>query len=155
MEDDVYTFKDAETLGKMVRGALRQPRGKMGHSRQETIVYCAVGGYASSLWFVLTQVPGYDNVKFLMVQPRNGPDFTTWFRINGTDLEAWDHIQAVTPCPFPKKGKSITRAATCGPGKDGSDLVTKRRKTAPITVPILTRALTRYAARFLRSSRTV
>lgn len=28
------------------------------------IVYCGVGGYASSWWFVLTQVLGYENVKF-------------------------------------------------------------------------------------------
>jgi thiosulfate/3-mercaptopyruvate sulfurtransferase len=63
-EDDVYTFKDVETLAEMARGALRRPWGKMGHCRRETIVYCGVGGYASSLWFVLTQVLGVDNVRF-------------------------------------------------------------------------------------------
>jgi thiosulfate/3-mercaptopyruvate sulfurtransferase len=63
-EGDIYTFKDVETLGKMARGALRQPWGKMGHFHQKTIVYCGVGGYASSLWFVLTQVLGYDYVMF-------------------------------------------------------------------------------------------
>jgi len=31
--------------------------------RTEVIVYCGVGGYASSWWFVLTQVLGYQNVK--------------------------------------------------------------------------------------------
>jgi thiosulfate/3-mercaptopyruvate sulfurtransferase len=64
VKDDIYTFKDVETLGKMARGVLRRPHGKMGHLHRETIVYCGVGGYASSLWFVLTQVLGYDNVKF-------------------------------------------------------------------------------------------
>ena len=28
------------------------------------IVYCGVGGYANSWWFVLTQVLGYKHVKF-------------------------------------------------------------------------------------------
>jgi thiosulfate/3-mercaptopyruvate sulfurtransferase len=64
VEGDVYTFKDVETLAKMARGALRRPWGKKGHFHRETIVYCGVGGYASSLWFVLTQVLGYHNVKF-------------------------------------------------------------------------------------------
>jgi thiosulfate/3-mercaptopyruvate sulfurtransferase len=63
-EDGVYTFKDRETLGKMAQGALQRHRGKRGHSRRGIIVYCGVGGYASSLWFVLTQVLGYDNVRF-------------------------------------------------------------------------------------------
>ena len=31
---------------------------------REIIVYCGVGGYASSWWYVLTQVLGYRNVKF-------------------------------------------------------------------------------------------
>jgi len=30
---------------------------------KEIIVYCGVGGYASSWWFVLTQVLGYKNVR--------------------------------------------------------------------------------------------
>lgn len=64
VEDDVYTFKDVETLGKMARGALRRPWDQMGAFHRETIVYCGVGGYASALWYVLTQVLGYDNVKF-------------------------------------------------------------------------------------------
>jgi thiosulfate/3-mercaptopyruvate sulfurtransferase len=64
VEEDVYQFKEMETLDKMARGALRQPWGHAGHFRRNTIVYCGVGGYASSLWFVLTQVLGYENVKF-------------------------------------------------------------------------------------------
>jgi thiosulfate/3-mercaptopyruvate sulfurtransferase len=31
---------------------------------QEIIVYCGVGGYASTLWYVLTQMVGYRDVKF-------------------------------------------------------------------------------------------
>jgi thiosulfate/3-mercaptopyruvate sulfurtransferase len=31
---------------------------------QEIIDYCGVGGYASPVWFLLTQVVGYTNVKF-------------------------------------------------------------------------------------------
>lgn len=52
------TYLDPEVLGKMASGVI----GK--HNMKETIVYCGVGGYASSLWFVLTQVLGYPNVKF-------------------------------------------------------------------------------------------
>jgi thiosulfate/3-mercaptopyruvate sulfurtransferase len=63
-EDDIYTFKEVELLSKMARGALRHPWGKKGHYRQKVIIYCGVGGYTSSWWFVLTQVLGYENVKF-------------------------------------------------------------------------------------------
>jgi thiosulfate/3-mercaptopyruvate sulfurtransferase len=41
----------------MAAGVVGGPRS------QEIIVYCGVGGYASSWWFVLTQVLGYENVK--------------------------------------------------------------------------------------------
>jgi len=56
--DGTYTYKDPNTLKAMVSGVIRKPRV------QEIIVYCGVGGYASSWWFVLTQVLGYENVKF-------------------------------------------------------------------------------------------
>lgn len=58
--DGTYTYKDPKTLGKMASGVMAEsadPRS------QEIIVYCGVGGYASSCWFVLTQVLGYQNVK--------------------------------------------------------------------------------------------
>ena len=58
--DGAYTYKDAKTLGKMAAGVIGEsadPRS------QEIIVYCGVGGYASSWWFVMTQVLGYQNVK--------------------------------------------------------------------------------------------
>jgi thiosulfate/3-mercaptopyruvate sulfurtransferase len=58
-----YTYKDAETLEAMASGVLREPWGYKGHKSQDIIVYCGVGGYASSWWFVLTQVLGYENVK--------------------------------------------------------------------------------------------
>jgi thiosulfate/3-mercaptopyruvate sulfurtransferase len=51
------TYKDPEILGAMASGVMG------GHKAKEIIVYCGVGGYASSWWFVLTQVLGYENVK--------------------------------------------------------------------------------------------
>jgi thiosulfate/3-mercaptopyruvate sulfurtransferase len=54
-----YTYKGAETLGAMVSGALGTPP-----KNREIVVYCGVGGYASTLWFVMSQVLGYENVKF-------------------------------------------------------------------------------------------
>ena len=58
--DGTYTYKDPKTLGEMASGVI----GKSADPRsREIIVYCGVGGYASSWWFVLTQVLGYQNVK--------------------------------------------------------------------------------------------
>jgi thiosulfate/3-mercaptopyruvate sulfurtransferase len=57
-EDGTYTYKDAATLEKMAAGVIRR-QGKP----VEVITYCGVGGYASTLWYVLNQVLGYDNVK--------------------------------------------------------------------------------------------
>jgi thiosulfate/3-mercaptopyruvate sulfurtransferase len=55
-----YTYKDSKTLETMVAAVI----GGSGDPRsQEIIIYCGVGGYASSWWFVLTQVLGYQNVK--------------------------------------------------------------------------------------------
>ena len=48
----------------MASGVIREARGQGGHRDQELIVYCGVGGYASAWWFVLSQVLGYENVKF-------------------------------------------------------------------------------------------
>jgi thiosulfate/3-mercaptopyruvate sulfurtransferase len=65
--DNTYTFKNRETLAAMAAGVLGSHRGRQ-EARDDRgsniIVYCGVGGYASSWWFVLTQVLGYDNVKF-------------------------------------------------------------------------------------------
>ncbi len=56
-----YTYKDKKILGAMASGVI----GRYGrHRDKEIIVYCGVGGYASSWWYVLTQVLGYENVKF-------------------------------------------------------------------------------------------
>ncbi len=51
------TYKPVELLARMAAGVIDQSRDK------EVIVYCGVGGYASSWWFVLTQLLGYTNVK--------------------------------------------------------------------------------------------
>jgi thiosulfate/3-mercaptopyruvate sulfurtransferase len=58
--DGTYTYKDSKTLGTMASGVIGQS-GDPGS--QEIIVYCGVGGYASSWWFVFTQALGYQNVK--------------------------------------------------------------------------------------------
>jgi thiosulfate/3-mercaptopyruvate sulfurtransferase len=58
-----YTYKNAQTLSSMASGVLGHLAGDKGRKNRETIVYCGVGGYASSWWFVLTQVLGYQNVK--------------------------------------------------------------------------------------------
>ncbi|MEJ2727272.1 MAG: rhodanese-like domain-containing protein [Deltaproteobacteria bacterium] len=55
--DGTYTYKDSKTLGTMASGVAGDPGSR------EIIVYCGVGGYASSWWFVLTQALGYQNVK--------------------------------------------------------------------------------------------
>jgi thiosulfate/3-mercaptopyruvate sulfurtransferase len=55
--DGTYAYRDKSTLGAMASGVIGKHRDK------EIIVYCGVGGYASSWWFVLTQVLGYDNVR--------------------------------------------------------------------------------------------
>ena len=55
---DYYTYKDADVLGDMAAGVA----GKY-LPPKETIVYCGVGGYASTAYFVLSEVLGYSNVK--------------------------------------------------------------------------------------------
>lgn len=52
------TWKDTSAMREMALTVL----GEDGD--EEIIVYCGVGGYASPLWYVLTQVVGYRNVKF-------------------------------------------------------------------------------------------
>lgn len=51
------TFRDKQILLAMAEGVIGKDRN------QEVIVYCEVGGYASTWWFLLTQVLGYPNVK--------------------------------------------------------------------------------------------
>jgi len=58
-----YIYKDQEALSTMASRVICGPCGHKGHGYKEIIVYCGVGGYASSWWFVLTQVLGYKNVK--------------------------------------------------------------------------------------------
>jgi thiosulfate/3-mercaptopyruvate sulfurtransferase len=52
------TYRDVKMLGLAASGIISKNKAK------QIIVYCGVGGYASSWWFVLTQVLGYQNVKF-------------------------------------------------------------------------------------------
>jgi thiosulfate/3-mercaptopyruvate sulfurtransferase len=51
------TYKDIGTLEKMASGVIEKNKNR------EIIVYCGVGGYASTLYFVLSEVLGYKNVK--------------------------------------------------------------------------------------------
>jgi thiosulfate/3-mercaptopyruvate sulfurtransferase len=64
--DIYYLYREPRALGRMASGVLREAAGGKegkGLENKEIIVYCGVGGYASSWWFVLTQVLGYQNVK--------------------------------------------------------------------------------------------
>jgi thiosulfate/3-mercaptopyruvate sulfurtransferase len=51
------TFRNKEELRSMAAGVLGSDYSK------QIVVYCEVGGYASTWWFLLTQVFGYKNVK--------------------------------------------------------------------------------------------
>lgn len=51
-----YTYKDAAVLADMAAGVA-------GFMPREIIFYCGVGGYASTGYFVLSEVLGYNNVK--------------------------------------------------------------------------------------------
>jgi thiosulfate/3-mercaptopyruvate sulfurtransferase len=53
--EDYCTYKDTAVLGDMAAGVVGMPG--------EIIVYCGVGGYASTNYFVLSEVLGYENVK--------------------------------------------------------------------------------------------
>ena len=65
-DDTVYTVKDVEQLAQAARGILGTPRegGMHRHFYRDIIVYCGVGGYASALWFVLSEVLKYPMVRF-------------------------------------------------------------------------------------------
>lgn len=54
---DTGTFKDADILREMASGVI----GKNRQSR--VIVYCGVGGYAATWWFVLSEILGYHKVR--------------------------------------------------------------------------------------------
>jgi thiosulfate/3-mercaptopyruvate sulfurtransferase len=51
------TFLSEQELHAMAAGVVGTDKSR------EIIVYCEVGGYASTWWFLLTQVLGYSNVK--------------------------------------------------------------------------------------------
>jgi thiosulfate/3-mercaptopyruvate sulfurtransferase len=52
------TWKDTATISEIARTVLGKDRDK------EIILYCGVGGYVSPVYFVLTELVGYTNVKF-------------------------------------------------------------------------------------------
>lgn len=51
------TYRPIELIASMAAGVIGEDRG------QEVIAYCGVGGYASTWWFLLTQLLDYTNVK--------------------------------------------------------------------------------------------
>jgi thiosulfate/3-mercaptopyruvate sulfurtransferase len=51
------TYRPADLIAGMATGAIGDDRGR------EVITYCGVGGYASTWWYLLTQVLGYTDVK--------------------------------------------------------------------------------------------
>jgi thiosulfate/3-mercaptopyruvate sulfurtransferase len=51
------TYRPVEFIASMVAGVVGEDRD------QEILTYCGVGGYASTWWFLLTQLLGYTNVK--------------------------------------------------------------------------------------------
>ncbi len=51
------TYRPAKLLEQMATGVIGPDKD------QEVITYCGVGGYASTWWFLLTQILGYANVK--------------------------------------------------------------------------------------------
>jgi thiosulfate/3-mercaptopyruvate sulfurtransferase len=52
-----WTYQDKKSLGAMVSGLSGKEKPK------EIITYCGVGGYGSTMWFVLSEVLGHKNVK--------------------------------------------------------------------------------------------
>ena len=62
--DGIGTYKDTDVLGDMAAGVVGRPvSGWCGFFPREIILYCGVGGYASTNYFVLSEVLGYENVK--------------------------------------------------------------------------------------------
>ncbi len=51
------TYRPIELIEGMAAGVIGNDKG------QEVIAYCGVGGYASTWWFLLTQLLGFTNVK--------------------------------------------------------------------------------------------
>jgi len=57
-EKTYLVWKDTKELKEIALTVLGE------NMEEEIIDYCGVGGYASPVWFLLTQVVGYTNVKF-------------------------------------------------------------------------------------------
>jgi thiosulfate/3-mercaptopyruvate sulfurtransferase len=57
-ETTCMTWKDIDAISEIALTVLGEDGDK------EVIIYCGVGGYASPVYYVLTEVVGYTNVKF-------------------------------------------------------------------------------------------
>ncbi|MCS7110737.1 MAG: rhodanese-like domain-containing protein [Ignisphaera sp.] len=55
MQDGVY--RPIEEIRKMIEGLIGSERNR------EVIIYCGVGGYAATVWYIMTQLLGYTNAK--------------------------------------------------------------------------------------------
>ena len=77
MWNEDWTYKNEEVLQAMASGVID-------NGYEEHIIYCGVGGYASSWWFVLTQMLGYENVKIY-----NG-SAQEWVRYNDMVPYKWE-----------------------------------------------------------------
>jgi thiosulfate/3-mercaptopyruvate sulfurtransferase len=53
-------YKDRDTLEAMVHGVIEQ---SCHNSNKRIIIYCGVGGFASTLWFIMSEVLGYENAS--------------------------------------------------------------------------------------------
>lgn len=94
------TYKANDVLGEMALGVMTQnfftpwnwcQTDEINYGvtdlwkSKEIVVYCGVGGYASSWWFVLTQVLGYKNVKMYDGSAQE------WVRANDMVKYNWTH----------------------------------------------------------------
>jgi len=51
------TYREKEFIQGIATGVIGEDR------KQEVLLYCGVGGYASTWWFILTELLGYENAK--------------------------------------------------------------------------------------------
>ncbi len=79
MWNEDWSYVDTEILSGMASGVIEENDSEPG----EIIVYCGVGGYASSWWYVLNQMLGYEKVRIYNAQPKNGFCTTTWCLLDG------------------------------------------------------------------------
>lgn len=73
-----WTYKDTKNLKAIASGLIGKEKPK------EIIAYCGVGGYGSTMWFVLSEVLGYKNVKLYDGSAQD------WVKTNNMVPYHWD-----------------------------------------------------------------